>query len=230
MPQKISYGVRTDIGKVRTTNQDAVFSLLTCCDSFSKHPAFGIFIVADGVGGALACQIIPAYIQKKLLPALLTGKTTENIPDLIHEAFQQANTSLLAETPDSETTAAAAVVVGSTVYLGSVGDTGAFLVSNERCEGLTCIHNLQRDAPSYPALGTDNFIPDTMVIHLKRHERLLLCSDGLWKLVPEAAIQHTVTRASTPQFACDALVNLANTNGGSDNISVIIVKVDEEAG
>jgi protein phosphatase len=69
-----------------------------------------------------------------------------------------------------------------------------------------------------------------MVIPLKRHERLLLCSDGLWKLVPEAAIQHTVTRASTPQVACDALVNLANTNGGSDNVSVIIVKVDEEAG
>jgi protein phosphatase len=61
-------------------------------------------------------------------------------------------------------------------------------------------------------------------IELVSGDWLLLCSDGLWEMVRDEAIVHVISTAKNAQNACDALVALANTNGGEDNITVVIAR------
>jgi serine/threonine protein phosphatase PrpC len=67
---------------------------------------------------------------------------------------------------------------------------------------------------------------DTFPIQLRPGDRLLLCSDGLWEMVPDAEIQRIVEDARSPQKACDGLIEAANRAGGEDNIAVIVVELE----
>ncbi len=62
---------------------------------------------------------------------------------------------------------------------------------------------------------------------LNSGEYLMLCSDGLWEYIEDDEMQRIVVAAGTPQAACDRLVALANARGGEDNISVIIIQVND---
>ena len=66
---------------------------------------------------------------------------------------------------------------------------------------------------------------DTSVHALAAGDHLLLCSDGLCVQVEDEMIKQIVWAAATPQAACDALVEAANTAGGPDNISAVLVEV-----
>jgi protein phosphatase len=68
---------------------------------------------------------------------------------------------------------------------------------------------------------------DAITRRLQPGSRLLICSDGLWNLVPTEEIKTVVFSSSSPQHACEQLVKLANDRGGPDNISVILVKIPE---
>jgi serine/threonine protein phosphatase PrpC len=59
-------------------------------------------------------------------------------------------------------------------------------------------------------------------------DTLLLCSDGLWEMVRDSELEKLLTRESSPQKVCDALIDLANTNGGEDNITAIVVHVSAQ--
>ena len=61
---------------------------------------------------------------------------------------------------------------------------------------------------------------------LRRDDRLILCSDGLWEMVADDDIKKLVLTASSPQAACDALIRAANVAGGEDNITVIVVELE----
>lgn len=63
-------------------------------------------------------------------------------------------------------------------------------------------------------------------IELERGDGLLLCSDGLWQMIPDSRIQEILSQYDHPQEAVDTLINLANQLGGDDNISVIFVRLD----
>jgi protein phosphatase len=67
---------------------------------------------------------------------------------------------------------------------------------------------------------------DTFTVQLRRADRLILCSDGLWEMVLDPEIQRLVEQSRTPQEACDALVEAANRAGGEDNIAVIVVEME----
>jgi serine/threonine protein phosphatase PrpC len=77
-------------------------------------------------------------------------------------------------------------------------------------------------------LGRDaELVPDTGVRALVADSYLLLCSDGLWGVIPESDIPPVILTSATPQEACDRLVALANMNGGPDNISAIVLQITE---
>ena len=79
----------------------------------------------------------------------------------------------------------------------------------------------------YRSLGDREHVDvDTFSIQLTAGDQLLLCSDGLWEMVRDPIIQQIMVSSPSPQTACDLLVQEANTNGGEDNVSAIIVVVE----
>lgn len=244
MPKRILYGAKTDIGKFRQSNQDAIFASLIHPES----PAVGIFIVADGMSvesdgeqaSQLACEVISAYVQQHFLPPF----TSEQLPDLLTTAFQQANKKVAQTVPDVGTTTTTVVLVDDIVCIAHVGDSAVYLVSQEKCERLTKVHDflhylidkglIDPDDWGHPmrnslyrVLGQEDAIEVDIHIHkLLSNEILIICSDGFWWQLPKPQIQQIVL-SSQPESACEILVNIANENSGYDNISVIVVQVAE---
>jgi len=66
---------------------------------------------------------------------------------------------------------------------------------------------------------------DIFVEELKPGGSLLVCSDGLWEMVRDDIINEVLLQSSSPQVACGQLIELANRNGGVDNVSVIVARV-----
>jgi serine/threonine protein phosphatase PrpC len=129
-------------------------------------------------------------------------------------------------------------------YIAHVGDSRAYMITDDGIEQITRDHSLvQRlieldqltpeEAPDHPqrnvlyrALGqSDTLDVDAITRRLGPNARLLLCSDGLWNMVSEDAIQAVLAQNPQPQKACEELVQMANDRGGPDNISMIIVQM-----
>jgi serine/threonine protein phosphatase PrpC len=136
------------------------------------------------------------------------------------------------------------LVIGDQVTISQVGDSRAyFIFPDGRIQPMTQDHSLvrrlvelgqitEKEAATHPqrnvlyrAIGQNEpFRPDINTHMLPTMGYLLLCSDGLWGVVPDADIFRIVNKAKTPIDACNDLVEAANLAGGPDNISVIIVK------
>jgi protein phosphatase len=257
MPKRIRFGIKTDIGQARMNNQDAVFALATHSASAFNQPSFGVFVVADGMGGhehgeiasAIAARVVADHIQRTLLIPMLAGSPVEDVLEILETAVQKANENIQGEVPDGGTTITFAVLVDNRAYLGQVGDSRAYIISGGKIEQITRSHTLvdrlielgqltkeEVNSPNvnvknvlYRALGQGEVLEvDTLTRQLKNDDYLLLCSDGLWNLVQDEDLQKIVVEASNPQEACDTLVSLANEKGGHDNISVIVVRVGED--
>ena len=250
-----AYGISSDVGVVRTNNQDALFTMFSSSLSADSMPDFGLFVVADGMGGhhdgerasALATRVVAEQItQNFYLKALSNAPDDERPPvsEVLVAALQRANEIVAHEIPEGGTTVTAALLTGDLVYVAHVGDSRAYLVTSDGAEQITRDHSLvQRlieldqltpdEAASHPqrnvlyrAIGQSEHIEiDTATRRLQPGCRLLLCSDGLWNQVPESEIVKTITTAPTPQDACDRLVSMANERGGNDNVTVVLILV-----
>lgn len=253
--EHLTFGQSTDVGMMRTNNQDSVFSFFSTSRSAEERPDFGLFIVADGMGGhhdgekasAMAARIVASYITNKFYLPMISNDTENDTPPITEtmiNALQRANSEVMAKVPDGGTTLTAAAVVGDLAYIAHVGDSRAYLVSKDGCEQITRDHSLvQRlielahltpeEAAGHPqgnvlyrALGqADQIDVDAITRRLPPNSRLLLCSDGLWNQVMDKDIRDIVMTNEDPQQACDKLVALANTRGGSDNITAILLRI-----
>jgi serine/threonine protein phosphatase PrpC len=253
--QHLTFGQATDVGMVRTNNQDAVFSFLSTSRSVQQRPDFGLFIVADGMGGhhdgekaaALTVELVASYIVSQIyLPMLTNGDQGERVPitEAMIKAIERANTSVINKVPDGGTTLTATVVIGDLAYVAHVGDSRVYLVTRDGIEQITRDHSLvqrlieleqltREEANSHPqknvlyrALGQSETLEvDALTRRLPPNSHLMLCSDGLWNLLSENEIAETTLKYPNPQEACDKLVALANAHGGTDNITAILVRV-----
>ncbi len=259
----ITHGQCSDIGLVRSNNEDAILSFLATQVAAGGLAHFGLFIVADGAGGhddgeeaaSTAVRVTAEQINRRIyLPLLDTAATLgADSPPLLEslsEAVRAANRAVMQDVPGAGTTLTAALLMGDTVYLAHVGDSRAYLLTPHTDTGqyeiecLTRDHSVARrleetgqitaeEATHHPEknrlwkiLGRDaGMDPDTGARPLVADSYLLLCSDGLWGMVPESDIAPVILTSATPQEACDRLVALANMNGGPDNISAIVLHI-----
>ncbi|MBW4435777.1 MAG: protein phosphatase 2C domain-containing protein [Pleurocapsa minor GSE-CHR-MK-17-07R] len=251
----VAFSQATDIGRTRTNNQDAIYSFFATGRTSETIPDFGVFVVADGMGGhqdgekasAIAARLIGEYILSKLyLPLLATEAPPNDVPiaELLENAIQFANGKVIAAVPDGGTTVSACVLMGDRGYFGHVGDSRAYLFNQGSLEKLTRDHSLvQRlieldqlspeDAADHPqknvlyrALGQNDLVEvDTLTRRLPAGSTLILCSDGLWGQISDHAIAETITRGRPLQETCQKLIQLANASGGIDNVSVVLVKL-----
>lgn len=136
------------------------------------------------------------------------------------------------------------LIVGSQAYLGHIGDSRIYLITQDVIKQLSTDHSLVQHLVSIGKIspGEARVHPQRNVIYRSLGEkpdadadyffqqvfpedRLLFCSDGLTNLVDDQKIQEIVLAAPSAQAACDQLIEEANSCGGEDNISVLVVKV-----
>ncbi len=207
----------------------------------------------DAASRAVNRVVTDWIIKTKVLPDL--QKTTrklsaEDVPgELLSQAIQQANNVLLergqGKASDMGSTVTAVLVIGDVATIANVGDSRTYLLREGRLEQITQDHSLVarlvdagvirpeevRSHPQrnqiYRCLGHRPDVEvDTFTRQLQAGDVLILCSDGLWEMVPDAEIQRIVAEARSPQKACDALIEAANQAGGEDNVTVIVVQME----
>jgi serine/threonine protein phosphatase PrpC len=192
-------------------------------------------------------------IQIQVLPDLRKSTrklTRESVPaGILSEAIEKANEAIVAHGQKANSnlgsTVTAALVIGDVATVANVGDSRTYLLRDGRLEQITQDHSLVarlvdagvikpeevRSHPQrnqiYRCLGHEPTVDvDTCTVQLRQDDRLILCSDGLWEMVPDAEIQRIVEDARSPQKASDALIEAANRAGGKDNIAVIVVEIE----
>ena len=146
--------MQTDVGQQRERNEDALYTLTSFIHSNDHIEPFGIFIVADGMGGyrggekasSIAAKTAASYLLQNiylpdLIPAAYTGVQLP-INELLPAAISEANNAVLKYTPESGTTLTIAVVIDHQIYLAHVGDSRAYIYQDGRLEQITQDHSV----------------------------------------------------------------------------------------
>ena len=252
--EHIKFGQSTDVGMVRNNNQDAVLSLFFTSRSAEDQPDFGLFVVADGMGGhhdgekasAMTARTLASYVTSNIYLPLLSGDDDDRPPmsEILIDGVQKANSDVINNVPEGGTTLTAVAIVGDLAHVVHVGDSRVYLITKDGLEQITRDHSLvQRlieldqltseeaaDHPQknvlYRAIGQSETLEvDAITRRLPPNARLLLCSDGLWNQVNDKELGEVVMSHENPQEACDKLVALANARGGTDNITTILLQI-----
>ena len=230
---RVSAGVRSDVGRVRRRNEDAYLV---------QDP---VYAVADGMGGHRGGDVASTMSLEALEAADIAGR---GAPALT-AAIRTANRAVLErgeadrELSGMGTTITAVLVQGDRAHLAHVGDSRAYLFRDGALRQLTEDHTMVQEmvrrgqltpaqADNHPqrsiitrALGAEGDLDvDELAVDLRPGDRLLLCSDGLSGMVPDAAIAGALAEAADPQAACDRLVEMANEAGGDDNITAVVIE------
>ncbi len=253
-PPQILYGCGQSVGKQRDHNEDSLFALsLTLGGEASNYP-LGLFIIADGMGGhqygevasSTAIRTMSAYLIRAFQPFIANPSAgmDQSIQDLIRSAINEAQRAVTQAAPGSGTTLTAALILGQQMTIGHVGDSRAYAIHHGGGEALTRDHSLVKrleelgqisseEAAIHPqrnvlyrALGQGEVLePDIFTAPFPQPGYLLICSDGLWSVIPENTLFNTVLASKDLHTACQKLVVAANEAGGPDNISVILVQM-----
>lgn len=153
---QLVFGQISDPGMKRENNEDAAFSLYTTSLSIDQRPDFGLFIVADGMGGhhsgekasALAIRVVATEIMEQLYQPMLHGSEDADsdrlpIAEVLELAVRTAHSQILKEfNSETGTTLTAIVVIGNLAHIAHVGDSRAYLVRPGKMEQLTRDHSV----------------------------------------------------------------------------------------
>ncbi|MBW4083977.1 Stp1/IreP family PP2C-type Ser/Thr phosphatase [Paenibacillus sp. S150] len=241
----------SDIGRVRTVNEDSVWIGVT------RH-GYTLGIIADGMGGHLAgdtASRLALETMRAALDGLQPDLSGEELRDALASAIYEANKTVYNEALSDEkyhnmgTTVVAALLKGPTGFIGHIGDSRAYLIKNGAVIQLTEDHTLVNELfkngqisleelDNHPrrnvltrALGTDEEVTaDLAPVQLAPGELLLLCSDGLSNFVnPENLGKVAGIQEISLEERADRLLQLALLAGGADNISVAMLEHQGEA-
>lgn len=211
---RVQIAYRTEIGHVRTRNEDALL----------VRPERGLLVVADGLGGHPAGDVASATAVASLDESVLGPESTDR--DL-RQAAQDAHRGVLDAAAQDQgrtgmgTTLVVATLTSGTATVLHVGDSRAYLLRPDL--GLVAITEDHGDHGFLSqALGLDRDVqPDVVEVETPPGSRLLLCTDGLTNMVDDDSVADLLGSGDA-QEACDALVRAALDAGGVDNVTVIV--------
>lgn len=242
---KLRFVGLSDRGLVRAANQDSY-----CVDD----PEGRFFIVADGMGGHAGGEEASRIATVEIRNFLEAHWEADLEPAaLLREAFTRANQSILQSqkaSPEQADMGTTAVVIifpeAHGPWCAHVGDSRLYRFRDDRLEQVTEDHTWVAQAVRakiltleqvrlHPwrhvlsqCLGREELSQiEVQPVDLQSGDTLLLCSDGLTEEVTDESITHLLQTNFTCQAAADALIEEAKTNGGQDNITVVMVAVDE---
>jgi len=252
----VGVGWNSGITRRQRPNEDSLVVLQGMCTYNDHLVPFGLFVVADGMGGHDFGQeashiAIQCMMQTVLHDVVASASLTDTIIiELLVNGVEKANTAICQRCrewgKDMGTTLTAALVVDTKVYVVNVGDSRTYLYDDDNgLSQITLDHSLVANLVMagvitseevythpdrnkvYRSLGNrDGVEVDWFTRDLRRGDSLLLCSDGLWEMVRDPDIHRLIGSGQEPTHICDMLVQAALRGGGADNVSVIIVKVE----
>ncbi|MGH6838050.1 MAG: PP2C family protein-serine/threonine phosphatase [Methylocella sp.] len=250
---EIAGAMLTDVGRVRTSNEDSVAFVIPSTNDRAASRGC-LLIVADGMGGHAAGEVASALAVEAVRRVYFSLRGPA--PESLTLAFETANRAILEhgkQTPDYKgmgTTCTALAVNDGQVWLAHIGDSRAYILRNGKLTQLSSDQTLhaqmiregllsEEEAKVagggnviLQALGTSpDIVPAVWEkgIPLLEGDILVLCSDGLWNMVDNATIAEVAARAA-PQEACQQLIGAALEAGGYDNVSVGIFAVRAPGG
>ncbi len=231
----------TDPGLVRENNEDV----------FYVSNDMRVLSVADGMGGAAAGEVASSIFVRQVQHAI-EGPVKLQIQavELVKQVFLSANQAIIQHAADNPSHAGLGCTAELMIFCedgyvaGHVGDSRSYLFRNGHLKQLTRDHTLvqeqldqglltEEETVSHPmrnvivrAVG----INDTLAVDIIRGKYrsgdiFLLCSDGLTDMVPDTRIEDVITSGRSPAEICRILVNMANSAGGRDNVTVVVGEV-----
>ena len=242
----IEVGAYSDVGQVRTENQDA-YGRFTQAEGRNQEEH--LFVVADGMGGHERGEEASQTAVQVLQDIFFDGKEW-SVGERLRRAFEEANARVYEQAHSGETphkmgtTCTALALVDGHAYMAHVGDSRAYRIKETGIQQLTHDHTLveelrrrgvltEDEARQHPrrhaltrAMGIEPAL-DVDVLEampIDKPERFLLCSDGLAPVTEEEIFDVVMT--NTPQEACERLVAMANERGGPDNVTVVLVAIE----
>ncbi|MEZ3434319.1 MAG: Stp1/IreP family PP2C-type Ser/Thr phosphatase [Lachnospiraceae bacterium] len=232
----------TDVGRKREINQDYVY-----VTDKPVGPFPNLLVVADGMGGHKAGDFASKYTVKVLREEL--EKTTLKKPEeILRNVVAVANHKLI-QASESDvklegmgTTLVAATVIGNTLYFSNVGDSRLYLI-NDKIRQISKDHSLveemvrlggikAEEAKHHPdkniitrAMGAKEDVEaDIYEYRLKKGDLILMCTDGLSNMVEDEDMFDIIKSARDIVEAVLMLIEKANSNGGRDNIGVVMAE------
>lgn len=237
---------KSDVGRARELNEDSFYITE---DQFSKNQ---IFILADGMGGCnagdvaskLATTCAKNYIENNFEN---TPKDKENLIKLVASSLEYANMVVYEKSLENKefqgmgTTLEVCLIYNNRAYIGHIGDSRIYRIRKDFMRQLTEDHSYveklvkegtitKEEAEHHPkknmlmkALGCNAYVePDLLIKGFQKGDTLIICSDGLTNMVGKEDIYNIVRENF--ELAPKELIDLANQNGGLDNITIITIK------
>lgn len=238
----MDYFAKTDKGQRRRMNQDYVFATN---QPIGELP--NLFLLADGMGGHKAGDYASRYTVDSLKDYIM-GKQ-QPMPEirLIQEGIGEVNRRLFQMSEENQnlngmgTTLVIAYIDGTSLTVGNIGDSRAYLIHGNSIRQITRDHSyveemvrrglMRRGSQEYMssrniitrAVGIEPEVEaDFFEVELSEGDYLLLCSDGLSNMVDNESIRTIVREQTSVQEKVQALIDMANINGGKDNIGIVL--------
>lgn len=237
---------KTDIGAMRQTNQDYMFCSMQPVGSLPN-----LFIVADGMGGHKAGDLASRYTVEEFLSSVRKSDA-ENPITIIEEAVREANLALIEKSKESidyegmGTTLVVATFIDKSLYIANVGDSRLYIINNE-IQQITRDHSLveemislgeidRKNARTHEkkniitrAIGVDTEVmADFFEVEYSKGDIIMMCTDGLSNMIEDGDIKAIVNNGNDLSEITNTLIDVANNNGGKDNISVVLIEPDSE--
>lgn len=249
---RLRVGAGTDTGRVRKMNEDVYVlredrRLFIVCDGMGGAPA-------GEVASQLAADAIlerldgpddgegPSTNASSYLP--WTNRLAEAVRQSNEVVYQHGRSDH--RRAEMGTTVVGAWLNHHVASVAHVGDSRAYLWHDNGLQLLTCDHSLVEAQVRAGVLDREHSLqsedqnvllrvlgggPDVDVdlqeVPVRPGDYLLLCSDGLTRMVPDSMLAEAIARLRSPQRICDYLIEAANDNGGADNITIVVVEVLE---
>jgi serine/threonine protein phosphatase PrpC len=242
----------TDVGRVRRANEDG----------FSVLAHLGLFMVADGMGGAAAGEVASRMLVENVSRAVEDGETTwpadaaangpESTPRRFLSGVHRANRRIYALShADARkrgmgSTFAGVLVLDRCVMIAHVGDSRVYRLRDGQLEQLTADHSLANEYVKLGllkveqidtfsrrnvitrAVGIEESVEvDVKIVDVRPGDVLLLCTDGLHGELRDREIAPILRTLRDPEEAVARLIERANARGGGDNVTAVVVRIDE---
>ena len=242
---KLTHAARTDVGMIRSGNEDNF--------AVDANGARGIFIVADGMGGHAAGEVASEMAVQIVMREMKDVSDADgSVTKILAEALRLANRAIHDRTVtevDKQgmgTTASVLFLADSRYLIGQVGDSRVYLLRDGALKQLTKDHsyvqeqvdlgNLTPEQARYHpysnvitrCVGASPEVePDVYTGEARSGDVFLVASDGLTGMVDDRRLAQLLMSRAEPERKVQALISEANGRGGLDNITAIVVHVDE---